>query len=69
LVTVANDSPTPTARKLTEAGKQTLERLLSCGRDRLGELSTGWHPEQHPELRGLINALASEFIDTTPSPA
>ena len=45
-------------------GKQTLDTLISCGRDRLDELSDGWQPEQHPELRELIQGLARQFIDT-----
>ena len=51
---------------LTENGKQTLDTLITCGRDRLDELSDGWQPEQHPELRELIQGLARQFIDTTP---
>ena len=47
-------------------GKQTLDTLISRGCDRLEELSDGWQPEQHPELRELIQGLARQFIDTTP---
>ena len=54
---------------LTEKGKQTLDTLISCGRDRLDELSDGWQPEQHPELRELIQGLARQFIDTPVGPA
>ena len=68
LITVADEPGTHASRELTEAGEQTLEHALSCGRERLDELATGWQPEQHPELRELINALAGEFIDTTPTP-
>lgn len=56
----------PAARALTEKGKQTLDTLISRGCDRLEELSDGWQPEQHPELRELIQGLARQFIDTTP---
>ena len=59
-------SGTRAAGTLTEQGKQTLDILISCGRDRLDELSDGWEPEQHPELRELIQGLARQFIDTTP---
>ena len=55
-------------RALTEKGKQTLDTLISCGRDRLDELSVGWQPEQHPELRELIEGLARQFIDTPVAP-
>jgi hypothetical protein len=51
---------------LTAAGTETFDRLVDCGRDRLNELSTGWKPEQHPELRELIDALAREFLDAAP---
>ena len=54
------------AGTLTDKGRQTLDTLVSCGRDRLDELSEGWQPEQHPELRELIKGLARQFIDTTP---
>ena len=54
------------AGALTEKGEQTLDTLVSCGRERLDELSVGWQPEQHPELRELIEGLARQFIDTTP---
>jgi EmrB/QacA subfamily drug resistance transporter len=57
---------TPAAGTLTDKGSQTLDTLIRCGRDRLDELSGGWQPEQHPELRELIQALARHFIDTTP---
>ncbi len=60
------ESGTPAAGALTEKGKQTLDTLVRCGRDRLDELSVGWQPEQHPELRELIEGLARQFIDTTP---
>jgi DNA-binding MarR family transcriptional regulator len=56
----------PGARALTEKGKQTLDTLISRGCDRLEELSDGWQPEQHPELREVIQSLARQFIDTTP---
>jgi EmrB/QacA subfamily drug resistance transporter len=55
--------------RLTESGNQTLDALISCGRDRLDELSDGWQPEQHPELRELIQGLACQFIDTPVGPA
>jgi DNA-binding MarR family transcriptional regulator len=51
---------------LTPAGTQTFDHLVGYGRDRLNELSSGWEPEQHPELRELIDALAREFLDTAP---
>jgi hypothetical protein len=60
------ESGDPAAGTLTDKGRQTLDTLVSCGRDRLDELSAGWQPEQHPELRELIEGLARQFMDTTP---
>jgi hypothetical protein len=53
---------------MTAKGKQTLDTLVGSGRDRLDELSDGWQPEQHPELRELIDGLARQFIDTPVAP-
>ena len=52
---------------LTAAGTQTLDHVVVCGRDRLNELSSGWEPEQHPELRELIDALAREILSGSPA--
>jgi hypothetical protein len=40
---------------------------MRCGEERLTELSAGWNPEQHQELRSLIEALAAEFLETSPA--
>jgi len=69
LVTVHDTGDHHVRRRLTPAGDETLERLISCGRARLSELSTGWQPEEHPDLRSLIDALANEFLNTTPTAA
>ena len=53
---------------LTDSGRATLERVLSCGRDRLTELAAGWQPDQHPQLGELINSLAGELLETRPLP-
>jgi MFS family permease len=55
------------SRPLTPAGTETFERLRRCGEERLTELSAGWKPEQHPDLRVLIEGLAAQFLDTTPA--
>ena len=59
---------TPPAHPLTDAGQATLERVLTCGRDRLTELAAGWQPDRHPQLGELINALAGELLETRPLP-
>ena len=52
--------------RLTAAGHATLERLTRTGEQRLSELLEGWRPEEHPELAGLIAALAREFSVDAP---
>jgi len=47
---------------LTDAGRETLERLLSVARERLRELLEGWEPGEHRELGELIERLAQEFL-------
>ncbi len=69
LVTESREPQRASAHPLTATGRETLERLIDCGRARLIELSSGWHPDQHPDLRALINDLASEFFDTAPATA
>ena len=66
LVTESREPQRASAHPLTAKGRETLDRLIECGRDRLTELSSGWQPDQHPDLRALINDLASEFFDTAP---
>ena len=53
---------------LTAKGKQTLDTLISSRTRPPRRLSDGWQPEQHPELRELIEGLARQFIDTPVAP-
>jgi EmrB/QacA subfamily drug resistance transporter len=55
--------------RLTTAGNETFGRLTRCGEERLTELLDGWEPEQHPELRSLVVALAAQILDTSPAAA
>ncbi len=47
--------------ELTPAGERTMERLLVARRDGLAELLSGWSPEQHAELAGMLTLLARSF--------
>ena len=60
------EAGTPAAGPAHREGQADARQLVSSGRDRLHELSAGSQPEQHPELRALIEGLARKFIDTTP---
>jgi MFS family permease len=56
--------------RLTPAGRAEHEALVSAGRASVGELAEGWDPEEHPEVRALLErlgaALVSEFPERSP---
>jgi MFS family permease len=54
-------------RALTPAGEETLARVRAAQRDALGELLEGWAPEEHDELRALLDRLARELVAEPPS--
>jgi DNA-binding MarR family transcriptional regulator len=53
---------------LTGAGVQTHEQLVAARRDRLRGHLEGLDPDQHPELRRVLDRLAHDLIGTIPSP-
>jgi DNA-binding MarR family transcriptional regulator len=69
LVSEPTGSPPHISRPLTPAGDETFGRLTRCGQERLTELLAGWQPDLHPELRSLIEALAAQFLATSPATA
>jgi DNA-binding MarR family transcriptional regulator len=48
---------------LTPVGHDAVERLTSARRERLTELLDGWSPEEHAELRALVDRLTTELLD------
>ena len=63
LILDAGDEGSPCA--LTPAGRETLERLIGTGEQRLDALLSEWRPEEHADLARMIAVLAREFfIDT-----
>jgi DNA-binding MarR family transcriptional regulator len=54
---------------LTDAGRETYERLVEARCDALRELLDGWEPEQHVELERLVAHLGRELVSEMPRPA
>jgi EmrB/QacA subfamily drug resistance transporter len=55
------------AQALTPGGRAVLDRIEAARRDGLAELLSGWAPEEHEELRGLLSRLAHELVAEPPS--
>jgi hypothetical protein len=54
-------------RTLTPAGRATLEQVQAARREGLTELLDGWDPEEHEELRTLLDRLSRELVAEPPS--
>jgi EmrB/QacA subfamily drug resistance transporter len=54
-------------RGLTLEGHAALDRLRAVQRDGLAELLAGWNPEEHDELRALLDRLARELVAEPPA--
>jgi EmrB/QacA subfamily drug resistance transporter len=54
----ANQTP-----RLTGRGRTAVQRLVAARRERLDELLDGWSPEEHAELRQLVDRLTAELLD------
>jgi EmrB/QacA subfamily drug resistance transporter len=52
---------------LTAAGRATLDRIEAARRDGLAALLAGWDPEEHEELRRLLDRFAHELVAEPPS--
>jgi DNA-binding MarR family transcriptional regulator len=53
---------------LSESGRAGYERLVAVRRAGLRTLLDGWNPDEHPELRRLIDELARDLVAQMPSP-
>jgi EmrB/QacA subfamily drug resistance transporter len=51
---------------LTPAGRELLERVQVARREGLEELLDGWKPEEHAELRELLDRLSRELVAEPP---
>jgi EmrB/QacA subfamily drug resistance transporter len=53
---------------LTADGRQAYDRLVAARREGLCELLAGWDPDEHPELRTLLDRLAQTLVSEIPAP-
>jgi EmrB/QacA subfamily drug resistance transporter len=53
--------------RLTRDGTRTYERIVAARRAALGELMDGWNPEEHDDLRRLLDRLARELAASPPT--
>jgi EmrB/QacA subfamily drug resistance transporter len=55
--------------ELTKTGREDYERLVTARCDGLRELLMGWDPDEHPQLRELIDKLGRDLVSEIPTPA
>jgi DNA-binding MarR family transcriptional regulator len=53
---------------LTVSGRADYERLVAARCAGLRELLDGWNPDEHPELRALIDELGRDLVSQVPTP-
>jgi DNA-binding MarR family transcriptional regulator len=53
---------------LTALGREDYERIVTVRCERLRELLDGWEPDEHAELRQLIDRLGRDLVSEIPSP-
>jgi DNA-binding MarR family transcriptional regulator len=54
---------------LTTRGRDDYEKLVEAKCAGLRELLAGWHPDQQPELRRLVDRLGRDLVSEIPTPA
>ena len=53
--------------ELTDAGRDTYDRLRTAGRTRIAGYLEGWNAEENPEVRELVDQVAASFAAEMPS--
>ena len=55
--------------ELTQSGREDYERLVTARREGLRDLLSGWDPDEHPQLRELLDKLGRDLVSEIPAPA
>jgi DNA-binding MarR family transcriptional regulator len=55
--------------ELTRSGREDYERLVTARRAGLREFLSGWDPDEHPQLRELLDKLGRDLVSEIPAPA
>jgi hypothetical protein len=58
----------PEPLRLTPLGRSAHDQLVAARREGLHEYLDGLDPERHPELQGLLDALARDVVSAIPEP-
>jgi EmrB/QacA subfamily drug resistance transporter len=68
LVSVRPQANGQAARQLilTDAGRQTVDKLIAARREGLADLLDEWSPQQHEELASMLNRLAKNLLGDDP---
>ena len=53
--------------KLGGEGEAVYGRMLAIRRQRLAELLEGWSPEEHDEVRAMLDGLARDYVAEPPA--
>ena len=53
--------------RLGEQGEDVYRRVLGVRRQRLADLLEGWSPEEHDEVRAMLDNLAREYVAEPPA--
>jgi EmrB/QacA subfamily drug resistance transporter len=62
------DAGTGAEIRLTAAGRAQHDQLVAARREGLREYLAGYEPDEHPELRKLLDDLAHDVVGAIPSP-
>jgi Mn-dependent DtxR family transcriptional regulator len=54
---------------LTAEGRVEVEKIVRVRREGLHDLLDGWDPDEHPDLRRLLDDLSRSLVSQIPSPA
>ncbi|SEQ41920.1 hypothetical protein SAMN05216548_104224 [Faunimonas pinastri] len=54
---------------LTDAGRAVMEKLTAARRAAMADLLSRWAPEQHAEVRAMLDRLARASMTEPPLPA
>jgi DNA-binding MarR family transcriptional regulator len=52
---------------VSEAGRRIFEQIVAGYRARLAQILERWSPEDHEEVRALLNGLARELVAELPA--
>lgn len=52
---------------VSESGRRTFERIIASYRDRLAQILERWSPDEHEDVRAMLNSLARDLVAELPA--